>query len=81
MQTANAINVISFLQVVSQILHAVYNIIYNGIETDKKPGESNVSVVYGAASSLFCCSAEFRRRYRMLSTRRDVYGSEFRHIQ
>jgi len=73
--------VISFLQVVSQIFHEVYNVIYNGIETDKENWRKQyVSVVDGAATSL-CCFSAFRRPYVMLSTRRDVHDSEFRPVQ
>jgi hypothetical protein len=42
-KTAKAINVISFLQIVSQIFRTVYNVIYNGIQTDKKTRETNMS--------------------------------------
>jgi len=39
-KTTKAINGISFLCVVSQIFHEVYNVIYNGTETDKKLEEA-----------------------------------------
>jgi len=65
----------------SHISHAVYNVIYNGIETDKENWRKQyVSMVYGAAMS-FCCSAAFRRPYAMLSTGRDVRDGEFRPVQ
>lgn len=47
----------------------------------KKWGKQCVSVVYGATRWFCYCSATFRRPYVMLSTRRDVYGTEFRPIQ